>query len=84
MTLGEASDKVSHITAENFWLGDSETLQLDEFKFYLNIRKIPTKALGSPYTRSTHFNHNLAMQKTIWGNNLELNFEINVTISSKM
>ena len=42
--MGEASDKVSHITAENFWLGDSETLQLDEFKFYLNIRKIPTKA----------------------------------------
>lgn len=30
--------------------------------------------------RSTHLNHHLAIQKTIWENNLELNFEINVNI----
>lgn len=51
VTLGEASDKFSHITAENFWLGDSQTLQF-EFKFNLNIRRNSNEGMGSPYARN--------------------------------
>ena len=31
---------------------------------------------------NSHLNHNRAIQKTIWGNNLELNFEI--IVNTKM
>lgn len=54
-----------------------------EFKFNLNIRKIPTKAWAALTLEVTHLNPQSGNSRTIWGNSLELNFEINGNIFSK-